>query len=518
VRPVFSREQSRAFDAYAITTCRVPGVILMENAGRGAADVIARDVLSGAVRGATIAIVCGTGNNGGDGFVIARHLVARGADVRVFLAGAPGRLSGDARVNHDAYVGIGGTVTELATDADRAALPGALASARVIVDALFGTGLDRALTGATIDVVRTINAAPGTRVAVDLPSGLDADTGAALGACVAADVTITFGHLKLGLLTPHGASAAGAVHVVDIGVPDALPAVPAPAAHRIERADVARLVPPRKVDAHKHSVGHVAVLGGSDGKIGAPLMVARAALRAGAGLATIATWAECAPALQSRVLEEMTASLSRTDIEGSVTAALKGKRALVVGPGFGLDADARRAIEIVLRQWKGPVLFDADALTAFAGDASPFASSTVPAILTPHAGELARLLGFTSQAVEADRYGAARALARSARAVVVLKGASTLIADASGRVVVNASGNATLATAGSGDTLAGIIGALACALDPFDAACAGVYVHGLAADAWKDRHGDRGLLASEIADLVPDMFRALTGEHTRGPV
>jgi len=517
MKPVLTRAEMRAFDAHAITTCGVPGIVLMENAGSGATDVIVRDALSGEATGKLVVVVCGPGNNGGDGYVIARHLVARGVRVAVFGTVPPAKLKGDARTNADALVGIGGSVRALATAADRRGLAKEIAGADAVVDALFGTGLDRALTPDIAALIKVINAAACPRVAVDIPSGIDADTGATLGASVRADHTVTFAHPKQGLLTPTGIAATGVLHVVDLGVPALMGPAPGAPAVLLERADVAHLIAPRAVDTHKNGQGHVAVFAGSGGKLGAALMVSHAALRAGAGVATIATWEDAAAAVRARVTEAMVAPLTRGDVARSVAEALRGKDVVVAGPGFGVDEAAREAVTWLLATWAGPVLYDADAITLFTGEPARFAKSKTPCVLTPHAGEAARLLGGTAAAVESDRYAAARKLASVARAVVVLKGACTLIADPGGRVVVNPSATPALATAGSGDTLAGIIGAMLASLDPFDAACAGVFIHSAAAEAWSAAHGDRGLLATEIADGVPDVLRALTREHTRGP-
>jgi hydroxyethylthiazole kinase-like uncharacterized protein yjeF len=518
VKPVLSRAQMRAFDAHLIGDCGVPGLVLMENAGRGATDVVVREALGGEARGKRAVVVCGSGNNGGDGFVVARHLLARGAEVALFCTGDPGRLRGDARANHDSFVGVGGVVRPLAAEADRPALGEELALADTVIDALFGTGLDRPLAGDVVAILAAMSGARGTRVAIDVPSGTDADTGVPLGASFQADLTVTFAHLKLGLLTPLGARAAGVLHVADLGVPAARGPALAPAAELLEPGDVARLLPPRAVDAHKYTAGHVVVFAGSQGRVGAALMVARGALRAGAGLATIASWEETAAIVRGRVTEEMVATLARGDKAGaSVEAALHGKKVVVAGPGFGIDADARAAVTTLLERWTGPALFDADALTLFGGKAEAFAATETPRVLTPHAGEAARLLGTTSLAIEADRFAAARTLAARARAVVVLKGPYTLVAEPGGRVVINPGANPVLATAGSGDTLAGILGAMLCGLSPFDAACAAVFIHAAAAEPWSEVHGDRGLLASEIADGVPLALGALSRKHTRGP-
>jgi hydroxyethylthiazole kinase-like uncharacterized protein yjeF len=510
VIPVLSRAQMRAFDAHASGARKVSSLVLMENAGRGAADIIERELLGGRARDAVVVVVCGTGNNGGDGFVVARHLALRGARVETWLVGSRDKTKGDARANLDALAGIGGVVREIDRDVQplRDALSCEEGAPRIVVDALFGTGLDRHLEGAHVEVVTTMNEAPASKVALDVPSGLDADTGVPLGVAVRADLTVTFAHHKLGLLTPGGAHYAGRVVVADIGVPSSLSSEIVASAELLEANDVARLLGPRAADAHKTSAGHLGVLAGSTGKVGAALIVARAALRTGAGVVTIATWTDAARALDARVLEVMTARLDASALTASIDAALAGKRAAVIGPGFGLDDDAKRAVAHVLGSFAGPLVVDADALTLFAGVPSTFASSHA-VILTPHPGEAGRLLGITAADVERDRFRAARDLSAASRAIVVLKGARTIVATPDGRVVINPTGNAALATAGSGDALAGIIGALACALDPFDAACAGIFIHGAAGDAWAAAHTDRGLLASEIADGVPEVLASL---------
>lgn len=496
--PILSREQMRAFDAHAIDVSRVPSIVLMENAGRGAADVIS------ALGPKRVAVVCGTGNNGGDGFVVARHLLGRGAHIDVWLAGDAARMTNDCRANHDAFVGVGGKVETIALGASTLALLDNVEKADVVVDALFGTGLDRPIVEPLASVVNTVNAASRFTVALDVPSGMNADTGVAMGATIRAKMTVTFAQRKLGHVTGHGARLSGSVRVVDIGVPATLRTDSS--ALLVEAADVASKLAPRAVDAHKYRAGHVAIVAGSAGKIGASLLAARGALRAGAGAATIVTWPEAASALDARVLEIMTA---RIDDERSFDAALAHKRAVVVGPGFGTDERAKAFVAHLLASYTGPIVCDADALTMHAGSLSAFSAAKGGAILTPHAGELGRLLGKTSEEIEADRFGSAREAAARANAVVLLKGAHTIVASPDGRVVVNATGNPALATAGSGDVLSGIAGALACSLAPFDAAWCSAWIHGAAGDAWSKTHGDRGLLAGDIAEEVPGVLAAL---------
>ncbi len=508
--PILSRAQMRAYDRYAIETCHVPGVVLMENAGRGAADVAAR-VLAGGLNGARVVVVCGAGNNGGDGFVVARHLWSRGADVRVFLAGSPERVFGDARINHDAYLDLGGQVTVVRPTDDMilSELEAALGLADLVVDALFGTGLDRQIAAPMAEIIAAINRAPGRRLALDIPSGLDADSGAPLGTCVEAHDTVCFGHLKVGLLTPQGARFAGRVHVCDLGVPDVILEKVGHVAEVVERRAVASALSAREADAHKFSVGAVLVCAGSTGKSGAALLSARGAFRAGAGVVTIATWPEALSVVDARMPEVMAVGLDRDAPVVKLETLLDRRRAVVVGPGFGLDDAARKVVDRVLDTFAGPVVVDADAITLFKDKPQRFAKARGPLVLTPHAGEMGRLLGIPAEQVERDRFGAVRKLVEVTGAVVVLKGARTIIASPDGRVAVNTTGNPVLATAGSGDVLAGMVGGLLCSMSPFDAAASAVYVHGVVADELRARVGDRGVFASEIADEVPRVIEGL---------
>jgi NAD(P)H-hydrate epimerase len=517
--PVLSRAQVRALDALAIAR-KVPSLLLMENAGRGAADVIERELLGARASGRRVVVVCGAGNNGGDGFVVARRLLTRGASAEAWLAGDPSRLTADCRANHDAFAGVGGQIRHLPPGAPLDALAEALAEADVAVDALFGTGLDRPIAPPTSELVELLAAArrSGARVAaLDVPSGLHADTGVPLGSCVAADLTVTFARLKLGLVTGQGARMSGPVHVVDIGVPPALSSEHA--AELVEASDVRARLAPRPIDTHKYRAGHVAVLAGSPGRAGAAILSARGALRGGAGAATILTWPEAASVLEGRVPEVMVVALPAVDVASgrdallrSVDARLSGKAAIVIGPGFGTDAGALAISRHVLASFGGPIVADADALTLHAGAPEDFAVAGGRVVLTPHSGELARLLGRTSAEIEADRFGAAREAARRAASVVLLKGAYTIVAAPDGPVVVTGSGSPALATAGSGDVLSGLIGALACALTPFEAAWCAAFLHGVAGRAWQKEHGDRGLLAGEIADGLPGVIAALLAE------
>ncbi len=502
--PVLSRAQMRDFDAHAVSQCHVPSLLLMENAGVGATEVLVRELLGGSPRGARVALLCGTGNNGGDGLVVARQLAVRGALPIVYLTGDPQWLSPDARTNLEAWRGVGGQVREVAPSGSLAELAEAVGEADVVVDAIFGTGLDRPIEGLLVEVIQLVNRATAPCFAIDLPSGLDADTGATLGAAIEARATATFAHRKLGLLTPNGALHAGRVHVVDIGVPPSLVGSIGSSGLLLDPVDAGRWLGRRAPGAHKTSAGHLLIVAGSAGKVGAPQLVAHGALRAGAGLATIATWPEAATAIEATLLEAMTARIDRQLIGATLDAILQGKQSVVVGPGLGLEDDARTAVEYLLATWHGPVVVDADALSMFAGRPSIFMAAK-NAILTPHPGEAGRLLNKSPAQVESDRFRSARELVAATGAVVVLKGAHTIVAAPDARLAVSPVACPALGTAGSGDLLGGVIGALACGLPAFEAACAGVLLHGLAGEAWSEAHGgaDRGLLASEIGDLIP---------------
>ncbi len=463
---------------------------------------------------ARVVVVCGTGNNGGDGFVVARHLLARGAEVVVILAGASERVTGDARIMHDAFIDLGGLAIELPRGSLLDPLTTELAQADYVVDALFGTGLDRPIQGHLVDVITSMNSARGRVVALDVPSGLDADSGAPLGIAVHASETVTFCHLKVGLLTPEGARLAGNVHVVDLGVPDAriLEAV-GHAAEVIDREAIGRALVPREANVHKHAAGNVLVVAGSEGKLGAAALAARSALRGGAGLVTICTWERAAKALASHATEVMTVEIDRAHIAASLDAALEGRHVVAIGPGFGLDADARTAVDHVVLGWDGVKIVDADAITHFSGRPEALAKAKGKLVLTPHPGELGRLLGQKGSEIERDRFGAVRRAVDITKAIIVLKGARTLIATPSGDLFISMAGNTVLATAGSGDVLTGLTAALACVMPTDWAASAGVLLHGLAADRWRETTGsDRGMLAGELSGHFPELIAELSAE------
>jgi hydroxyethylthiazole kinase-like uncharacterized protein yjeF len=514
---VLSRAQVRDIDRRATDLCRVPSLLLMENAGRGAVEEIVALFGGRLPPRLEVVVVCGAGNNAGDGYVVARRLALLGANVQVLALADRDRLEGDALVNHDAYCGIGGRILVLSQGDNSAgfAQDGAvvqlLAGAELIVDALLGTGVNREVVGLARQLIERVNAVPARKVALDLPSGLDADSGRVHGVAVQAELTVTFAAHKLGLLTPSGLLQAGRVVVKDIGVPLTERDGVGQSAWLVEGTDVARALPRRSPSAHKMSSGRVLVLAGSRGKTGAALLVARGALRAGAGLVTIASWPDALPVIAGRVLEAMTAELDPAQLSRTLDPLLEAADVVAIGPGFGLDAGARNVVERVLLGHSGTIVADADALTHFAGRLSAL-RATSRLVLTPHPGELARLLGIDARAVEADRFAALTRAVEESGTTVLLKGPHTLIGTPGSAPRIGPASTPALATAGAGDVLCGVIAGLCCSVEPFVATWAGVYVHGLAAAGWALEHGaDRGLLASEVADRIPRVIAELSG-------
>ena len=496
----------RALDRWTIEH-GTPGHVLMERAGAGAARTL-RERLH-RPRGPVV-VVCGRGNNGGDGFVVARHLRRARVPVEVWLAARPEEVRGDAARMLAAWRRARGAVHALAAPAHVEALARRLARAAPVVDALFGTGLNAPVTGVAAAAIAAINAAGAPVLAVDIASGLSADTGAPLGAAVRATMTATFGYPKVGQLMYPGVEHTGLLAVVDIGIPPEALATVAPRIMLLESEEVGALLPPRRRDAHKGAFGHVLVIAGSRGKTGAGLLAAQAAARSGAGLTTLAVPATLQAVLEAQVREAMTAALADTGdgaaalADGAAVNALVADReAVVCGPGLGQAAATRALVAHVVRQCAAPLVLDADGLNAVAGSAL-LRDRPGPTVVTPHPGEMARLQSGDTARVQADRLGAARAFARAERVVVVLKGARTIIASPDGATAICPTGNPGMASGGMGDVLSGVIGALlAQGLAAYDAAALGVFAHGAAGDAVAARQGETGLLASDLLAELP---------------
>lgn len=502
-------------------------ILLMENAGARAAEVA--DRMRG---GGRVVVVAGRGANGGDGFVLARHLAGRGCPVDVFLLGRESELRGDALTNFlilSRMAGAGVGVSEIDGEEGLSALSGSLAGAGLIVDALFGTGLHGAVTGLALAAVRAINRARRPVLALDVPSGVDAGTGQLLAegdvpgaaGAVRATATVTFGLPKLGLYLYPGARYTGKILVVDIGLPAGLLSDPALNMHLITGEDVRRTLPDRPADAHKGSFGHALLVGGSPGLTGAVALAGEGALRSGAGKVTVAVPKSLNPVLEVKLTEVMSLPLAETEAQTIHASAAEpllswsGRcQAVGIGGGLGTDESTGDFLRDFLVGLRLPVVIDADALRLLAARPELFreilSARTIPAILTPHPGEMAALMGLPIDAVERYRVDAAREVAQSWRSLLVLKGAHTVIALPDGELFLNPTGNPGLATGGTGDLLTGVITALlAQGMKPGAAAVAGVYLHGLAGDLAAAGGGLTGMTAGDVAGCLRQAVQAV---------
>ena len=506
-----SARAMRALDERTINEAGTPGHVLMERAGAGAARAFVATFPE--IVGKNVTVFCGKGNNGGDGLVIARLLSEMGTPARAALLGEAAGLSGDpARMLSQARA-AGVRVDEVTSEDALSALGPALSESAGIVDALFGTGLERPVAGLSACAIERMNGRRRDQraLAVDISSGVDATTGAILGEALRADLTVTFGLPKLGHVLFPGAALAGRLQVVDIGIPETYVGEAEIQDAIMTRAAALRAFPDRPKDAHKGSFGHLLIIAGSPGKTGAAAMTAQAAMRCGTGLVTLAVPESLAAVLAVKLTEAMCEGVAETDARTlgrkaseRIATLSEGKSALAIGPGLSTHPETVDLVRDLARTETRPMLMDADALNALAGHLDALADCSGPRVLTPHPGEMGRLLGVDAERVNADRIGAARGFARTQGVVLVLKGAHTVIAAPDGQVRVNLTGNPGMASGGMGDALSGIIsGFLAQGVPPFEAACLGVYLHGLAGDLAARELGTVGLLASDLIARLP---------------
>ncbi|MDQ3753089.1 MAG: NAD(P)H-hydrate dehydratase [Actinomycetota bacterium] len=496
----------RAADEATISS-GVPSETLMERAGRAVARAAVRQ--TGGRYGRRAEVVCGRGNNGGDGFVAARELARAGLAVRCLVVGGLDGITGAAGEHLERTA----RVVEV--------LPWEVAGngpCDVVVDALFGTGFRGRAEGDAASAIEAMNEAGAPVVAVDIPSGVHGDTGAVDGPAVAARTTVVMAAEKLGTAVGQGSSLAGAVEVADIGI-----AVPEPHAGMIERGDVADRLPRRSADSHKRSRGAVALLGGSAGMSGAVKLAARSALRMGAGYCTVGATHSVDAALSAALPEILTTVVTEGDVLDAeavdrFSGVIERATALAIGPGLGTGPAQRAMMAAVLNNVELPMVIDADGLNVLAGHSNGLASRTGPTVLTPHPAEMARLIDLSVPEVQGDRVGAARAAAGRFGCAVVLKGHRSVIAEPSGRVAVNPTGGPELASAGTGDVLTGAVAALlAAGLGPFEAAWCAVWVHGVAGTEAARRIGGPGVLAWDVAEGLPAaVTKTLEGSEPQG--
>lgn len=510
---IVTASQMRELDRRAETEYGVPSLILMENAGLRVVEVV--ENLLEKVEGRKVLVAAGKGNNGGDGLVVARHLLNAGAVVKIFLLGDPSGMTPDARINYDILVKMKADIKYLKEEKDLESLAIEALTSDLIIDALYGISFRGSLNDFDSRVVRIINWAKKPVVAIDIPSGVEADSGRVKGEAVRANWTVTMALPKRGLFVEPGCDYVGTLSVADISIPGTLLKDSSLQDNLLTEEWVAEKFVPRKRESHKGSYGHVLVIGGSVGLTGAVILTSSAALAAGAGLVTAAIPESLLPIVENKVVEVMTVPLAETRQKSIALEALPAIENLLgtvsvcaIGPGMSRYPEASAVLRLVLEKSGVPVIIDADGLNALAQDINMVKGRQIPIVLTPHPGEMARLLGTTVEEVQARRLEVARQAALEWGVTVVLKGSRTIIAEPSGDTYLNLTGNPGMATAGSGDVLTGIIaGLMAQGMRPDVAACVGVYVHGKAGDKAKEKTGEMALVAGDLIKALPEVLK-----------
>jgi hydroxyethylthiazole kinase-like uncharacterized protein yjeF len=514
---ILNAAQMREADRCTIDEVGIGSLVLMENAGRQV--VAAIEAAYKSQLNERIGILCGKGNNGGDGFVVARTLIQRGVDATVFVIGTVGQVRGDSRANLEILGRLGVTVVEIADEQTWELHFSEISRCSLLVDAMFGIGLTSALGGMMETVVADINASGIPVVSIDMPSGMSADTVHLIGDCIDASMTVTLAAPKLPLVSPPGELYAGDVVIADIGIPpNVLEGLDGPRIDLLTPEQVRVLIEPRAAESHKGDFGRVTIVAGSRGKSGAAYLAGVGALRSGAGLVTVATPVSCQPVLASMTPEVMTEALAESDDGRVVVAGLETLLALqhdviACGPGLGRGPAVAEFVRGLLDRSTVPLVLDADALTVLADDPSALEGRDERVvIITPHPGEMARLVGVTVDDVQANRMQVAADFAATRRVYVVLKGHRTIIASPEGRVFINPTGNAGMATGGTGDALTGMIAAWLAQLLDAEAACQlAVFLHGAAGDLAEDSHGSAAMIATDLVACLGFALKELAG-------
>ncbi len=518
---ILTSEQMRRMDAYAIAELGIVGPVLMENAGLE----IVRAVLGRfpRIQAEKVVIVAGKGNNGGDGFVVARHLFNRGARPLVLLIGSKSRVRGDAALNLTMVDRMGIEIREITSAQHWTGARRKLKDATLLIDAIFGTGLTKPAGGLYARVIEDINRSPAYRVAVDIPSGLSSDAFEPIGPCVCADLTVTMAVPKIAHVFMPSEERCGELVVADISMPPFMFEDSELKLEMVEEKSIAPCFKKRKRDSHKGTFGHLLVIAGSRGKTGAAGLAAKAALKTGAGLVTVATPESCLPQVARQMAELMTEPLPETDAgtpsalaAENILRLLQEKDALMLGPGISTHEETAELVFNLLPQLKVPLVLDADGLNIIAADPEILKSLKKPAVLTPHPGEFARLCGEDNQTIVTEKLDLAPQFAREYGVYLVLKGHRTITATPEGRVFVNPTGNPGMATGGSGDVLSGMLGSMIMqGPDLQSSVLAAVYVHGLSGDLAAERYGEKTLVAGNIITYLPAAIKKIltTGTH-----
>jgi NAD(P)H-hydrate epimerase len=510
---IATAQQIKNIDRRCIRDFGIPGTVLMENAA--SAVMAEMEKFFDGLGHLKVGIICGRGNNGGDGLALARRLSIRGVPVRVALLAPFNAVMGEAKTNLTVLRKMD---VEIVQNAAARSLADIIAWSDVLVDAILGVGLSSPLKGVYAQAVDMMNASGRHIVAVDIPTGIDADTGAVMNTAVEADLTVTMALLKRGLVLFPGARYAGTIRVADIGIPAEVVEKEGVSLSLLDRGSAWGIMATRQRDSHKGDYGHLMVIAGSPGKAGAAVMAAGGALRAGAGLVSVAAPNALVPIIQSQLVEAMCVpsaeSIEGTLGIGSVDELLKAAdsmSAVAVGPGLSTHFETVQVVRELIPRLTSPLVIDADGLNALAGYTDILKRAKAPIILTPHPGEMGRLLSKPAAEVQKDRIGAASGFARKFNVTLVLKGAATVVAVPDGRVFINSSGNPGMATGGTGDVLTGMIGGLlAQGLTAGQAACLGVYLHGLAGDLAATEKGEASLIAGDLLEKIPEAMKTVT--------
>ena len=512
---VVTTEEMREMDRLTIESFGIGGLVLMENAGRSVIRMLLAEVPD--IRTRRVGVMAGKGNNGGDGFVIARYLAQNGAPVTVYLLTSKEKVAGDAAINLKLIEKMDISIIEIPDGTSFASHLPDLARHDLWVDAILGTGLQSDVRGFFADAINFLNRAERPVYAVDIPSGLNSDTGEVCGVCVKADRTITFGFAKIGQVIYPGIEFVGDLAVADIGIPNIVVDQVAPRHQIVLRHDLASFIRTRPPEMHKGRAGHLLVIGGSPGKTGAAAMTCMAAMRAGAGLVTLGVSKSLNDICEIQLTEAMTAPLPETEDRAislsaceNICSLMEGKAALAIGPGIGTAVDTRQLVRRLLEETSIPAVVDADGLNALGEDIDLLKRAKAPFILTPHPGEMARLVGTTAAEVRKRRIQVARAFASEYNVFLVLKGARTIIAEPGGAIYINPTGNPGMASGGMGDVLTGIIaGFLVQGYSPAKATRLAVYIHGHAADRLAEEKARVGYLAGDIIEALPEEIEAV---------
>jgi NAD(P)H-hydrate epimerase len=506
---IVTAKEMQQMDRLTIESYGIPGRILMENAGRGAVRFMLEELPD--LQNWKVGVLAGSGNNGGDGFVMARYLSQKKISVTVYLLTGAKKIKGDAKANFDLLAPLNIPIVEMPGLEFFRKYKSAMHRQDVWIDAILGTGLNSDVRGYLKEVIEFINGLQKPVFAVDIPSGINSDTGQICGTSIQAIATATFGFAKAGHVIFPGAQHTGDLEIVDIGIPEFISQSVGPHQYLLTEERITASLQQRNPDAHKGRAGHLLVISGSPGKTGAAAMTATSAMRSGAGLVTLGIPESLNPVLEAKVTEVMTYALPEThdgmlDVSGTeaVLRLLSGKNCLAIGPGIGTAPETEELFFNTLTKSRAPLVIDADGLNLLARQPGILKLVRVPVVLTPHPGEMARLCKMSVKAVQEDRIACARRFSKLYGITVVLKGARTIISHPDGTVFINITGNAGMASGGMGDVLTGLIaGFVVQGYSPAVSAHMGVYLHGAAADSLADQTGPIGYLATDVMEQIP---------------